>query len=87
MNYLKKIFSLVIALLGLNFVIVVHEFGLFSFAKLFGVRAPVFSVGFDPAVHHASKQAGEYISESKSVEIGIGVNVVVVLDGEGAGGT
>lgn len=36
--------------MGLNFVILVHEFGHFIFCKAFDVRTPTFSVGFDPAI-------------------------------------
>jgi len=44
----KKFKSLLIALLGLSSVIVVHELGHFIFCMLFGVKVPVFSVGFGP---------------------------------------
>jgi regulator of sigma E protease len=47
----------VAALLGLTLVVVVHEYGHFSACKLFGVRTPVFSVGFPPKL--ASKRIGQ----------------------------
>jgi len=50
MNYFRKILNLVIALIGLNFVVLIHEFGHFIFCKAFDVRTPTFSVGFDPAI-------------------------------------
>jgi len=50
MNFFRKIVNLVIALIGLNFVILIHEFGHFVFCKAFDVRTPTFSVGFDPAL-------------------------------------
>jgi len=50
MNYFRKFLNLLIALIGLNFVILIHEFGHFVFCKLFDVRTPTFSVGFNPAI-------------------------------------
>lgn len=48
-NYKKnRFFYIVGGLLGLSLVIIVHEFGHFLFAKLFGVGTPVFSIGFGP---------------------------------------
>jgi regulator of sigma E protease len=44
----KKFKSLLIAFFGLSAVIVVHELGHFLFCKLFGVKVPIFSVGFGP---------------------------------------
>ncbi len=43
-------FSLIIGLLGISFIICIHEFGHLLSAKYFGVRAPVFSIGFGPAL-------------------------------------
>jgi regulator of sigma E protease len=37
--------------------VIVHEFGHFTFAKIFGVRADIFSIGFGPRMW--SKQIGE----------------------------
>lgn len=39
-----------IGLLGLSFVIVIHEFGHFIACKLFGITTPVFSIGFGPRI-------------------------------------
>jgi len=50
MNYFRKFLNLIIALVGLNFVILIHEFGHFVFCKAFDVGTPTFSVGFDPAI-------------------------------------
>lgn len=47
---LKTYGKILIGLLGLTIVIVVHEFGHYFACKLFNVRTPVFSVGFDPAL-------------------------------------
>ena len=42
------IYSIVAAIIGLGVLIVIHEFGHFLFAKLFGVGVLTFSVGFGP---------------------------------------
>lgn len=45
---IKKAGYIIIALLGITLVVVVHEFGHFLACKLFNVRTPVFSIGFNP---------------------------------------
>jgi len=45
---IKTIYHQVVGLVGLSLVILVHEFGHFLAAKLFGVGVPIFSVGFGP---------------------------------------
>lgn len=50
MSTVKKILNVIVALAGLNLVILVHEFGHFIFCKAFNVGTPTFSVGFDPAI-------------------------------------
>ncbi len=47
---MKKTTSVICGLLGLSFVIMIHEFGHFLAAKLFGVAVPLFSIGFGPAL-------------------------------------
>lgn len=39
-----------IGLLGLSFVILIHEFGHFIACKLFDIATPVFSIGFGPRI-------------------------------------
>jgi regulator of sigma E protease len=46
----QKIRSIIFAILGLSLIIVVHESGHFLMCKLFGVKTPVFSVGFGPVL-------------------------------------
>ena len=45
-----------------------HEFGHFTFAKLFNVRTPIFSVGFDPAVF--SRQIGSTKFQIGAIPLG-----------------
>ena len=47
---MKKLTSIICGLLGLSFVIMIHEFGHFLAAKLFGVAVPLFSIGFGPGL-------------------------------------
>jgi membrane-associated protease RseP (regulator of RpoE activity) len=46
----RKFLSLIIGLLGISIVIIIHEFGHFLMCQLFGVRTPIFSLGFGPAL-------------------------------------
>lgn len=46
-KFLKTILGIFIGLLGLTFVITIHEFGHFLACKLFDVSTPIFSIGFD----------------------------------------
>lgn len=46
--FLEKVLFFALALIGLLFVITVHELGHWSFSKLFNVATPVFSIGFGP---------------------------------------
>jgi len=48
---------IIIAILGLGFLILIHEFGHFITAKAFGMRAEKFYIGFPPAA--VKKQIGE----------------------------
>src|SRR3972149_7894572 len=45
---MKKVLSILLGLLGISFVILIHETGHFIMARLFGVQTPVFSIGFGP---------------------------------------
>src|SRR3989344_3111860 len=45
---MNKYLRIIIGLLGLSFVIVIHEFGHFLACKLFDIATPVFSIGFGP---------------------------------------
>ena len=43
--------TVLVAVLGLIFLIVIHELGHMLTAKAMGVRVPEFAVGFGPAAH------------------------------------
>jgi regulator of sigma E protease len=53
-SFLHSVFAFIVILVPL---VVFHEFGHFLFAKLFGVKAEIFSVGFGPRLW--AKQMGE----------------------------
>lgn len=57
LQYIQNLFYLAIGIIGVSFLISFHEFGHFIFAKLFGVKAPSFSIGFGPKI--ISKKIGE----------------------------
>lgn len=48
---------MILALIGFGTLIAVHEFGHFLFARLFGIKAPTFSIGFGPEIF--KKKIGE----------------------------
>jgi regulator of sigma E protease len=52
--------TLLIAVLGLAFLITVHEFGHFVFAKMFGMRVERFYIGFPPAAWRRQRGETEY---------------------------
>lgn len=47
---MRKIISIIIGLLGLSFVVIIHELGHLFAAKFYGISAPLFSIGFGPEV-------------------------------------
>lgn len=49
-NRLKKIISIFVGIGGISLVIMIHELGHFLFAQFFNVPAPLFSIGFGPAL-------------------------------------
>lgn len=52
----SKIVPLLLALIGFNFLVGIHEFGHYIFCKLFGIHTPTFSIGFGPEIF--SKKIG-----------------------------
>jgi regulator of sigma E protease len=63
-TFYHKIFGL----LGLSFVIIVHEFGHFLAAKLFGVGTPIFSIGFGPRLF--GYQFGKTLFQLAAIPLG-----------------
>ena len=54
------VYSIVAAVIGLGVLIIIHEFGHFLLAKLFGVGVVTFSVGFGPKLWVKKKGDTEY---------------------------
>lgn len=46
----SKVWPILIAILFFGFIIIIHEFGHFIFAKLFGVKVNEFSIGMGPTI-------------------------------------
>lgn len=59
---------IIMAILGLGFVIVFHEFGHFLFCKLFKVHTPSFSVGFGPRL--IEKKIGDTMFAISAIPLG-----------------
>lgn len=57
LSIISNIWSILLALCGISFLVAFHEFGHLIFAKLFGVYAPSFSIGFGPRL--IEKKIGE----------------------------
>lgn len=69
MNFiLQNIPLLIMAILGISFLIIFHEFGHLIFAKLFNVYAPSFSVGFGPRI--LQKKIGETTYALSAIPLG-----------------
>lgn len=76
---------ILLAILGIGFLIIFHEFGHFIFAKLFNVLTPSFSIGFGPRI--IEKKIGEttfalsaiplggYVEMAGSAEVGQGTQL------------
>ncbi|MBA2307336.1 site-2 protease family protein [Candidatus Dependentiae bacterium] len=65
---LENIPLVILAILGISFLIVFHEFGHLMFAKLFNVYAPSFSIGFGP--HLLKKKIGETTYALSAIPLG-----------------
>jgi len=55
-------------ILGIGFLIGIHEFGHFLFCKLFKIRTPSFSIGFGPKIFE--KQIGETLFKISAIPFG-----------------
>ncbi len=60
--------SLLLGLFGLGFVIAFHEFGHFTFCKLFGVHVHSFSIGFGPQL--IEKKIGSTVFKLSLIPVG-----------------
>ena len=59
---------IIVAILGIGFLIVFHELGHFIFAKIFNVRTPSFSVGFGPRI--IEKKIGDTTFALSAIPLG-----------------
>jgi len=64
----RTIYYQIVGLIGLSFIILVHEFGHFFAAKLFGVGVTIFSVGFGPRLF--GYQVGQTIFQLAAIPFG-----------------
>lgn len=58
----STVWSVIVALLVLLFMITVHEFGHYSIAKLFKFKVNEFAIGMGPALYKKTKKNGEIFS-------------------------
>ncbi len=65
---IRTIYHQVFGLIGLSLIILVHEFGHFFAAKLFGVGVPIFSVGFGPRLF--GYQIGQTVFQLAAIPFG-----------------
>jgi len=65
---IRTIYHLIFGLVGLSLIILVHEFGHFFAAKLFGVGVPIFSVGFGPRL--LGYQIGQTVFQLAAIPFG-----------------
>src|SRR3990167_855364 len=68
LHIINSLYCIVIALIGVNFLIAFHEFGHFIFAKLFGISTPSFSIGFGPKL--ISKKIGDTTFSLSAIPFG-----------------
>lgn len=59
---------LLLAIIGISFLIIIHELGHLLFAKLFNVHAPSFSIGFGPEIYQ--KKIGETTYKLSAIPMG-----------------
>ncbi len=90
----QNLFSILLGILGIGFLIGFHELGHFLFAKLFKVRVPSFSLGFGPRL--LTKKIGEtefclsaipfggYVELAGAAEVGQGEQKEAFANDEGS---
>ena len=60
LNVLNKVWPILAALLLFGIVIFIHEFGHFSFAKMFGIKVNEFAIGFGPKIFSKRGKKTDY---------------------------
>lgn len=70
MNPGEWILSIVLFILSLAILIVIHELGHFSMAKLFNVYCQEFSIGFGPSLLHKRKKGKETYFSIRAIPLG-----------------
>ena len=77
MEILMKVLQVILAL---SVLIVIHEFGHFTFAKLFGIRVEKFFLFFDIGdngkLFNAERYASQFVSEPGDPSRNIGIRIV-----------
>ncbi|NIA23310.1 MAG: RIP metalloprotease RseP [Proteobacteria bacterium] len=58
---MNVVITIVLGLLGFLALVASHEFGHFTFAKLFGIRVPTFSIGMGPKLFGFKKNGTDYV--------------------------
>lgn len=59
-NTIKNILYTIAGLIGISFIILIHEAGHFVFAKFFNVSTPIFSLGFGPTLFSFSAWSTDF---------------------------
>src|SRR5574344_1190986 len=70
MSVWQWILSILLFIFSLGVLIVIHELGHFSMAKLFNVYCQEFSIGFGPALLHRRKKGKETYFSIRAVPLG-----------------
>lgn len=70
MNALEWILSIILFIVSLAILIVIHELGHFSMAKLFNVYCQEFSIGFGPSLLHKRKKGKETYFSIRAIPLG-----------------
>lgn len=60
LNVLNKVWPILAALLLFGIVVFIHEFGHFSFAKMFGIKVNEFAIGFGPKIFSKKGKKTDY---------------------------
>lgn len=64
----SSLFFIFLGIVGISFLVGIHELGHFFFCKLFGVRTPSFSIGFGPRL--IEKKIGDTLFSLSAIPLG-----------------